>query len=79
MAARSDLNELYAQHIKRLPPEDRLQLMAVMARDLAVDARLNIPLERSLLELEGLGADIWQGIDAQAYVQGLREEWDHSP
>lgn len=50
-----------------------------MAQDLAVGTGLSIPLERSLLELEGLGADIWQGIDGQAYVQGLREEWDCSP
>lgn len=32
--------------------------------------------QRSLLELEGLGAEIWQGIDAQEYVNQLRDEWD---
>ncbi len=29
-----------------------------------------------LLELEGLGAEIWEGIDAQEYVNALRDEWD---
>jgi len=29
----------------------------------------------SVLELEGLGAEIWQGIDAQEYVTGERSSW----
>jgi len=31
---------------------------------------------RSLLELDGLGENIWQGIEPQAYVNELRNEWD---
>lgn len=31
---------------------------------------------RSLLELEGLGAAVWNGIDPVEYVAGLRDEWD---
>ena len=30
----------------------------------------------SLFELEGLGAEIWKGIDAQEYVDNLRDEWE---
>ena len=30
---------------------------------------------RSLMELEGLGTEIWAGEDAQAYVNRLRDEW----
>ena len=37
------------------------------------------PPTRSLLELEGLGAEIWEGVDAQEYVNELRKEWDHRP
>jgi hypothetical protein len=55
MAARSDLIELYARHIKPLPPQDRLQILAVIAQDLALDAAVTSAGERSLLELEGLG------------------------
>jgi len=29
----------------------------------------------SVLELEGLGADIWQGMDAQEYVNSERSSW----
>jgi hypothetical protein len=32
--------------------------------------------QRSLLELEGLGREIWEGVDATEYVEALRREWD---
>ena len=30
----------------------------------------------SILELRGLGKEIWQGIDAQEYVDGERHSWN---
>ena len=38
----------------------------------ALDARA--PL--SIMELEGLGKEVWQGIDASAHVAREREAWD---
>ena len=35
--------------------------------------------KRSILELRGLGKEIWQDVDAQKYVDSLRKEWDHRP
>jgi len=32
--------------------------------------------KNSIMELEGLGANIWKGIDAQDYVHKERESWD---
>ena len=32
--------------------------------------------ERSILELEGLGKEIWEGIDAQDYVDQERRAWN---
>lgn len=32
--------------------------------------------KHSILELQGLGAEIWAGIDAQEYVRQEREAWD---
>ena len=34
------------------------------------------PGKRSILELRGLGKEIWEGVDAQEHVEGLRKEWD---
>ena len=35
--------------------------------------------QRRLSELRGLGKEIWEGIDAQEYVDQLRGEWDERP
>ena len=35
--------------------------------------------KRSIMELHGLGAEIWHNIDAQTYVDELRNEWDRRP
>ena len=72
------LEEVYEKYVKPLPPGERLRLLEMTARDLALTTPL-VPQKRSILELRGLGKEIWQGIDAQTYVDGLREEWDHQP
>lgn len=73
--ATTDLDQIYEQQIKPLPRAARLQLLARIAQDLAVLDITDEP-EQSLLGLEGLGAEIWQGIDAQQYVDEQRDEWD---
>lgn len=67
--------EIYERHIKLLAPAERLRLVELIAHDM-VENRAETRSSRSLLELEGLGAEIWQGIDAQSYVDELRDEWD---
>ena len=45
----------------------------------AVSAMSNIAgkkAKHSVMELEGLGADIWKGVDAQEYVLKERNSWD---
>lgn len=39
-------------------------------------ARKNGPEQHSILELEGLGAEIWEGIDPDEYVAKERDSWD---
>lgn len=72
-------DELYEQ-IRLLPRSERLRLLARIAQDLAKggDEAGEVP-QHSLLELEGLGKEIWEGVDAQEYVNELRKEWDHRP
>ena len=33
----------------------------------------------SILDLEGAGAELWHGQDAQEYVNAIRDEWDERP
>jgi len=71
------VDELY-DHIRLLPRNERLRLLAGIAQDLAQpSAEQDEVPQHSLLELEGMGQEICNGIDAQTYVNELRKEWDH--
>ena len=37
---------------------------------------LDTPKELSILELRGLGKEIWEGIDAAEYIRRERDSWD---
>lgn len=41
-----------------------------------VRCRVVVKPKRSIMELEGLGKEIWQGIDAQEYVNQERASWN---
>lgn len=74
-----NLQELYRQQLAPLSATDRLKLIALLAHGLGEAVVTPEPPRRSLMELHGLGKEIWEGIDAQEYVNQLREEWDHRP
>lgn len=71
--ATTTAQDVYEQHVKLLSPAERLRLAVLMMQELAqaVDAG-DIKPQRSIMELHGLGAEIWEGIDAQEYVNQLR-------
>lgn len=62
------------QEILSLSIEERKHLIHALIDSLTEPAATE---HHSILELEGLGAEIWQGTDAQEYVNQLRSEWDH--
>ncbi|MBI5670384.1 MAG: hypothetical protein HZC41_20515 [Chloroflexi bacterium] len=63
------------EEIRALSLEERKQLMKLMVDTLAEPAEPS-KKHHSLRELRGLGKEIWEGIDAQEYVNKLRDEWD---
>jgi hypothetical protein len=69
--------EIYQQYIKPLPDKEKLRLIAKVSNDLANDETEK--KKRSIMELHGLGKEIWKGIDAQEYLNELRDEWEHRP
>ncbi len=70
------LENLYEQQIRPLPITHRLQLISRIVDDLVSDAPTG---SRRITELRGLGKEVWQTIDAQRYVDGLRSEWEQRP
>jgi len=76
----TNIETIYQKHIKPLPQSEQIKLLAKIAQELASGKETKEPSKkRSLLELEGLGAEIWEGVDAQEYVNELRNEWEHRP
>lgn len=46
------------------------EVVSILAAELETQER------RSLLDLEGLGREVWQGVDAAEYVEQERRSWD---
>ncbi len=67
------IREFYEQHVRALPLNDRLLLMQMISDDIEANSDDHSP---GVAELEGLGAEMWVGIEAQDQVRGLREEWE---
>lgn len=62
------------RQVENLTPDEQLRLL----EDLAViirNQRQRQP-KRSIMELEGLGKEIWRGFDAQAYINQERDSWN---
>ncbi len=74
------VEEIYERHVKPLPAVERLRLLEMTARDLVAQSAISTgEPKRSIMELHGLGKEIWEEIDAQEYVNALRTEWDRRP
>jgi hypothetical protein len=70
------VEELYERYVRRLPASERLRLVTMTTEELSRESAAAEHPKHSLLELQGLGAYLWEGVDAQAYVKSLRDEWD---
>lgn len=73
---RTDISyEDYAKGLQTLSAEDQLKLLELISANLR--KMLKTPkAKHSIMELEGLGAEIWEGIDAQEYVRTERQSWE---
>jgi hypothetical protein len=66
------------EEARTLSYEERKELIKQLL-DLPIEAAPAPKKKRSILELVGLGAEVWEGIDPQQYIDELRDEWDHRP
>jgi len=64
------------EEIRSLPLEDQKQLMKLMV-DVLTEPTHIAAKTRSLRACRGVGAHLYDGTDAQAYVSQLRDEWDN--
>jgi hypothetical protein len=70
-------NPIYDQarrSVQALGPADQLRLIADIVGRLS--GELDRQSRRSLLELQGLGKGVWQGVDVDEYLRGERSSWN---
>jgi hypothetical protein len=59
-----------------LSREEQLRLIEELTARSSTDADNSPPEKYSLMDLCGLGKEIWEGIDAQEYVNRERASWN---
>lgn len=62
------------RQVENLTPDEQLRLLEELAT--MVRRRILVKSRRSIMELEGLRKETWQGIDAQEYVNQERASWN---
>ena len=60
--------------IQGLTPSDQLRLLEELAA--LVRHQVTPQRRRSIMDLQGMGKEIWSGIDAQEYVDRERDSWN---
>jgi len=61
------------QQVQQLSTDEQLRLL----EELTGLVRRQVTTKRhSIFELEGLGKELWQGINAQEYVNRERDSWN---
>ena len=72
-----DALDTIVEMIQYLSPEDQIRLINEIRANLQINKE-DEPVH-SITELEGLGKEIWAGIDPQEYVDRERDSWDNGP
>lgn len=60
--------------VQALGRGDQLRLIAEIV--VRLSGEVDRQPSRSLLELQGLGKDVWQGVDADEYLRRERSSWN---
>jgi hypothetical protein len=71
--------EAMLEEIQALPVSERKRLIGLIVDTLTDPVQPAPVKKRSILEFEGVGAEMWQGVDSRKYLNDLRDEWDKRP
>ncbi|MGD9723067.1 MAG: hypothetical protein AB7O59_17150 [Pirellulales bacterium] len=70
----NELAQEILKHVENLTAAEQLAMLDELRRRAASAAAPTNP--RSILELEGLGVEVWKNLDAQEYVRSERASWN---
>jgi len=62
------------RQVESLAIDDQLRLLEELVK--LIRQQTIAKPKHSILELRGLGKEVWQGMDAQAYVSQERDAWN---
>lgn len=66
----------YLRGIETLDINEQLNLIDALSACIKARIGEKRRKKRNIMELEGLGAEIWKDIDAEMYISKERESWD---
>ena len=69
--------EAVLREVESLSREEQTELIKRLLDRALPSSQAQPKKTHSLRELRGLGKEIWDGIDAQAYIDQQRDEWDN--
>ena len=70
-------NRSYDEILKRASDELSREELLKLSEELTIQAVHKSPKNpRSILELRGLGKEVWKGVDPDEYVAQERDSWD---
>lgn len=69
----SDYEDVLDQ-ARRLSLVDQARLVEVLSK--LVRARIQAWPKHSIMELEGMGKELWRGIDVEKYIEEERNSWE---
>lgn len=61
--------------IPQLDPEEQVDLLQVLSKILKKNVSRSKAKKHSLMEIKGLGDEIWKDLDIERYMRGERESW----
>lgn len=79
MSERMSIWDIYSQYIRKLPASDRAALIAMIANGMIYDVPDTPPTRLTIEEIESLPKEERDKVDAQEYINALRDEWDEPP
>jgi len=59
-----------------LTPEEQLQLIEDLIQNIRQICQIEAQSRHSIMELKGLGKEVWQAIDVDQYIAEERASWD---
>jgi hypothetical protein len=63
------------RQVRSLNPSDQKRLLIELTEQLEASPKETL----SILSLQGLGKDLWLGVDTQEYVNHERDSWEKAP